>query len=191
MGARAEQKAATRESIVAAAKRLFSEKGLLATTTAEVAREAGVSHGALFVHFPSREDLQEEVIARVGTGIARAVHDSAGGGSTLENVLRSHLRAIGAEEAFYARLLIEAPMLGMAARSAVVGVQSAVAHHLFTERLMDNAESAIWFNTWVGLVHHYLLNRDLFAPGGSVVEEYGETLVAHFAGLIARRGGKE
>lgn len=189
MATRTEQKAATREAIIAAAKRLFSEKGLLTTTTAEVARAAGVSHGALFVHFPRREDLQEEVISRVGTKIARAVHDAATEGAGLENILRCHLDAVAAEEAFYARLLVEGPMLGMSARSAVIGVQSAVAHHLFAGDAGKLPDRALWFNTWLGLVHHYLLNRDLFAPSGSVLEQYGETLIAHFTGLVARNGG--
>jgi AcrR family transcriptional regulator len=190
MGTRTEKKAATRESIITAARELFRRKGLLGTTTAEVAVEAVISHGALFVHFPRREDLQEEVIGRVGSEIGRAVHDAAESGSTLEDVLRSHLHAIRKEEALYARLLMEAPLLGEAARSALIGVQSAVAHHLFAEDMLGPADRAIWFNTWLGLVHHYVINRDLFAPGESVISKHGETLVTHFAGMVSRQGGR-
>jgi len=190
MGTRTEQKAATRESIIDAAEQLFGEKGLLSTTTAEIARAAGVSHGALFVHFSRRDDLQQEVISRVGTRIARAVHDASTDGAGLEAILRCHLNAIAAEEAFYSRLLSEGPTLGMAARSAIIGIQSAVAHHLFAGETGRLPDMALWFNTWLGLVHHYLLNRDLFAPTGSVLERYGETLIAHFTGLVARNGGK-
>ncbi|WP_455382640.1 TetR/AcrR family transcriptional regulator [Salinispira pacifica] len=185
---RAERKANTREAIVAAATRLFSERGLLAVTTAEVAGAAGVSHGALFVHFPRREDLQQEVISRTGTRIARALHEAAAvAHGEVRQILRAHLRAIAGEEAFYAHLLIEGPLLGFEARSALVGVQSAVAHHLFAEGGLKLDDSAIWFNTWLGLVHHYILNRDLFAPGGSVVDRYGEHLIEHFAGILDRR----
>jgi len=41
------------------------------------------------------------------------------------------------------------------------------------------------FNTWLGLIHHYLGNRDLFAPGHSVVERHGSMLLDHFVGLLA------
>ncbi len=194
MGIRNQQKKATREAIAEAAHELFAKQGLLRTTTAQIARAAGLSHGTLFVHFPRREDLQSEVIARVGTRIAGAVHSAAASRGDIKDVLRSHLRAIAEEEDFYIRLLIEAPLLGPSARSTLIGIQSAVAHHFFgseSGQPADVGEPALLFNTWIGLVHHYLMNRDLFAPGVSVVEKWGEVLVRHFADLIdpARRRG--
>ncbi|MBT3221823.1 MAG: hypothetical protein HN348_22320 [Proteobacteria bacterium] len=42
------------------------------------------------------------------------------------------------------------------------------------------------FNTWLGLVHHYLVNRDLFFPEGSVLEARGEELLSHFMMLIRK-----
>ncbi|HUX13752.1 MAG TPA: TetR/AcrR family transcriptional regulator [Spirochaetia bacterium] len=188
---RTEQKAATRETILRIAERLFGERGLFAVSTADVARVSGISHGALFVHFPRREDLQQEVISRVGYRIAAAVHEAAGSGADLDGILRSHLQAIAREEAFYSRLLAEGPMLGIAARSAVIGVQSAVAHHLIAEQALPVPDGDIWFNAWLGLVHHYILNRDLFAPEGSVVEKYGERLIEYFCGIVSRSGGEK
>jgi hypothetical protein len=43
------------------------------------------------------------------------------------------------------------------------------------------------FNTWVGLINYYLMNRDLFAPGESVISRYGQRLVEHYMNLISRR----
>jgi hypothetical protein len=42
------------------------------------------------------------------------------------------------------------------------------------------------FNTWIGLVNHYLVNRELFAPGASVIERRGAELLDHFMNLIGR-----
>lgn len=47
----------TRNRIVAAARELFLVKGFDGTSVAEVCREAGVSNGALFHQFPTKEDL--------------------------------------------------------------------------------------------------------------------------------------
>ena len=41
------------------------------------------------------------------------------------------------------------------------------------------------FNTWLGLLHHYVANRDLFAPGGSVLERRGNELLDHTMHLLA------
>lgn len=48
---------ARRRSILDAASRVFSEKGVAAATMAEIAREAGISAGAIYRYFASKEDL--------------------------------------------------------------------------------------------------------------------------------------
>lgn len=48
--------------IVAAATRLFLEKGFKGTTTAEIAREAGVAEGTIFKYFATKKDLLLDVI---------------------------------------------------------------------------------------------------------------------------------
>lgn len=194
-------------AIVAAARRLFGEVGFTVPSTAEIAKAAGVSHGTLFLHFPRREDLQREVISRLGERIARGVHGAAARGSGMKTVLRSHLQAIAEDEELYARLLGDAHVLGPAARATLIGIQSAVAHHFF-EGLSDTltpeggsavsesphsaapaGRQALLFNTWLGLVHHYLVNRDLFAPRSSVIERWGEVLITHYTSLIEAQGG--
>ena len=48
---------ARRQSIVAAASRVFSQKGVEAATMAEIAREAGISPGAIYRYFESKAAL--------------------------------------------------------------------------------------------------------------------------------------
>src|SRR5215468_5981470 len=48
---------ARREHILAAAERCFIEKGFHPATMADICREAGVSSGALYTYFTSKEDL--------------------------------------------------------------------------------------------------------------------------------------
>jgi len=46
-----------RERIIAAAARLFGEKGYHDTTTAEIAESAGVAAGTIYIYFSSKEEL--------------------------------------------------------------------------------------------------------------------------------------
>lgn len=46
-----------REQILAAAAKVFSRKGLAAAKIAEVAAQAGTSHGLVYHYFPSKEEL--------------------------------------------------------------------------------------------------------------------------------------
>ena len=54
----------TREKILDASLRLFSDKGFLGATTRGIARQAGVAEVTLFRHFPTKEALFQEVIRR-------------------------------------------------------------------------------------------------------------------------------
>jgi AcrR family transcriptional regulator len=54
---RERKRALTREAILAAAERLFEERGFQAVTVAEIANAANVSVKTLFAYFRSKEDL--------------------------------------------------------------------------------------------------------------------------------------
>jgi AcrR family transcriptional regulator len=55
----------TRQKLMQAASELILEVGFEAMTTAAVARRAGVSEGAIYRHFPSKEALAETVFADI------------------------------------------------------------------------------------------------------------------------------
>jgi len=54
-----------RENLLDAAGRLLRERGLDKVGVADVAAAAGLTHGALYAHFPSKEALCTEAIARM------------------------------------------------------------------------------------------------------------------------------
>ncbi|MBT4332987.1 MAG: helix-turn-helix transcriptional regulator, partial [Candidatus Cloacimonetes bacterium] len=62
MNKRQLQKQFTREKIIAAAKEIFIEKGIINTATSQIAEAAGIAHGTLFLHFPSKDALVIELL---------------------------------------------------------------------------------------------------------------------------------
>ena len=52
-----------REKILAAARMLMAEKGIMKTSLADIAREVGISKGTLFYHFASKDELVNDILA--------------------------------------------------------------------------------------------------------------------------------
>jgi AcrR family transcriptional regulator len=181
-----------------AAMEQFSRTGFGATRTLDIARRAGVSHGTVFVHFATREALLAAVIDEFGKRVAARMHELASEGRRVKEVLKAYLRGLSEFEPFYARLVTEGPLLPKEAGIALTAIQSAISFHLnqAAEREMDagtvrRMPAHLLFNTWVGLVHYYIANREAFAPRGSVLEQYGSELLNHFTNLISTgRKGK-
>jgi len=59
----AEETAAKHERIVQEASRLFRERGFENVTVGEVMKAAGLTHGAFYAHFGSKQELQEAAVA--------------------------------------------------------------------------------------------------------------------------------
>jgi AcrR family transcriptional regulator len=78
IGRKAEQSDATRATLLSVARELFTERGYAATSTTEIADQAGVTRGALYHHFTAKDDLfralfeqlEQEVVDRVARGAA-------------------------------------------------------------------------------------------------------------------------
>jgi TetR/AcrR family transcriptional repressor of nem operon len=66
-----------RDSLLRAASRLFRQKGIDGVGVAEIAKEAGLTHGALYKHFPSKDALAAEAFyhAIATRNAARGVSD--------------------------------------------------------------------------------------------------------------------
>jgi AcrR family transcriptional regulator len=79
----------TAERLVEAASALFAERGVEATTVADVCARADVAHQTFFNHFPSKRDLVRE-IARIGHEFFLAAVETATreGRSTGERLTR-------------------------------------------------------------------------------------------------------
>lgn len=188
--ARQAQKEQTREALIKTAYEVFSEKGILGTRMSDIAQAAGVSHGTVFLHFETQEALVTQVVEHYCGSIAVRTHELSDACGTLRELLTAHLTGIAEYEPFYTRLVIENRLLPQAARDAWISVQSAISLHFSRAACESGAEdAALLFNAWMGLVHYYLANGDLFAPEGGVIRRYGETLINFY--LSMAEGAKE
>ena len=67
----------THDHILDVAARALRREGYAGVRVADVMKEAGLTHGGFYAHFPSREALLVEAIARAGRDSAAAVARAA------------------------------------------------------------------------------------------------------------------
>src|SRR5213080_4029320 len=65
--ARTAAKEASHERIVSAAARAIRRSGFDGTGVADIMKEAGLTHGGFYAHFPSREAMLAEAADRAGS----------------------------------------------------------------------------------------------------------------------------
>ena len=187
---RSVQKAQTRKRVIAAALKVYSEHGFSTPTTA-IANEAHVSHGSVFVHFPTVESLLICLLELFSRELNTELHCLSESGRKIAKLLDMHINVLIKHEGFYKRLVKETVYLPEEAKNTFIAIQSTVSIHFF-EALeheintgkIKNIPFHMLFNTWLGLVHYYLINSDLFAPGEPVLTRYKDTLIECFLSLI-------
>lgn len=195
VSSRIKQKEQTRIIIIEAAIKQFAKDGLINAKTSDIAKTAGLSHGTVFAHFPTRDILLSEVTETVGKRIAERLHNLAktdGPDGSLRKILEAHIQGLMEYETFYTRLVVENSLLPESSRHTLIMIQSTISFHLnqAVERetsggTIRSFPAHLLFNTWIGLVHFYLANADLFSPGSSVLQSHGNTLINHFLAMLA------
>ena len=190
---RHKQKILTRKHLIEIAIKQFGENGIIATRTADISNAAGVSHGTIFVHFSTQEELLIAVIEEFGTRITQRLHELVDTNISLFEVLQAHITGLIEFEPFYTRLIIERRLLPESVCNTYIIIQSTISFHISiaAERGMQqgnirNFPIHLIYNTWIGLIHYYITNSDLFSPNGSVLTQYSDELLQHYMKLIKK-----
>ena len=103
---------ATRAQLIAIATRMFADRGYEDTSIEAVLREAGVSRGSLYHHFPSKEALFEAVAEDVETSVGAQTVAAADGIDAPVDALRAGFLAwirLAGDPVVQRILLIDAP----------------------------------------------------------------------------------
>ena len=91
---RAAAKEASHERIVSVAARAIRRSGYGGTGVADIMKEAGLTHGAFYAHFASREAMLAEAAGRAcaeSAAVAAGVVASVPSGEALSSMLRTYL----------------------------------------------------------------------------------------------------
>ncbi len=115
---RAEHREATRDALVASGRLLFGRDGFTNTSVEEIARQAGVTTGALYHHFATKTELFETVFEALEHELqVRSGAAAAGGRTPLEQL------ALGFEAFLDATLERDVQRISLIDAPAVLGLE--------------------------------------------------------------------
>lgn len=187
---RQQQKKDTKKKIIESAYHIYAKHGFMAKTS-DIARTAGVSHGTIFAHFSTKDDLLIYLLENFGERTSDRLHELTEKSKGMKDVLNAHLTAILEEEDFYIRVISEMHLLPETVRSVFIGVQSTIAFHMGKMIEKEKQAHAIKdlpnyfiFNLWIGLLHYYLQNKMMFAPDSAVIPRYRQDFVSYFLEIL-------
>ncbi|EPG75641.1 transcriptional regulator, TetR family [Leptospira fainei serovar Hurstbridge str. BUT 6] len=188
---RHEQKEKTRHNLIETSRKLFAKEGISATTTANIAKTLRISHGTVFLHFPVREDLIFAVIDDFGRALSGELKANLEKEFGIKGILTAHIKVLTEFEDFYYRLLTEMHSLPEMVKGTIFMLNAAVSNKLYiaAEPLMrcgeiKKMERPLLFNTWMSLLHYYIVNREHLGRKPPILKEKGSYLLKHFLELI-------
>jgi AcrR family transcriptional regulator len=185
----------TRDRLLAAAARVFAERGYAGGTTNHVAAEAGLSVGSLYQYFPNKDAMLAELMrAHVAEGTGRVVArfgDAVPAGGSVAEALRPFVdAAIDAHRGdpdLHRVLFEEAPRPPDVLaelhdlEDAAVGVTAALLHASPAVRVPD-PDLAAWFVVAAieSLTHRYIGSH----RGELDLDAFGDELVRLLAAYL-------
>ncbi len=188
---RKEQKQQTRAGLVDRAMTLFAKNGIATTTTADVAKALRVSHGTVFIHFATRDQLILAVVEEFGDRLSSALKNELADGLSLAELLKAHLAVLSDFEDFYLRIISESQSLPPRIRSIVYSMNASLSYRFFEAAEGDMARGKLkkldqpsFFNAWMAVLHYHILNRDLFSDEMPITRAKGEDILRQFLALI-------
>lgn len=172
----------TRQRLIRAALELFATRGYHDTTTAQIAKKAGVAEGTIYRHFASKQQLVNELYRAAQRWASKVVHDTAkaaDGGARAQLAAVAHALVEGAARDPAVVKLGLLDSLGM-----ILDEESHKAErdlHASIERLIADgkAEGAVrpgavevWAGVWLAAVKHSIdkVVREEWKPGDATIK---------------------
>ncbi len=135
------QKEQTRRKLLISAAKCFAEKGFDGCSVSDIAREAGMSQGSLYVHFTSKEDLFKCMIRQEhGEGAAkmRRAAEEAPSLDAVMDILAQCIRDVG----FPIDHRLWTEILAVAARNETIRIAFLESDRLMRDAFIDLLKKA-------------------------------------------------
>jgi len=89
-----ERRSDTKGKILEAALKLFSRKGFRETTVKDIAKEVGITEGAIYRHFNSKDEIIHDLLISITTELKEAIAKSIEKGESEEEIFKNIIETL-------------------------------------------------------------------------------------------------
>lgn len=191
MNKRQEAKYNTHKKIIKSAKEIFTQNGVLNSTTKEIAVDCGIAHGTLFMHFENKETLIAEIFTIELKRIGEEMYQISNKSSELETLIDLYFDFLEKDEDFLSVIYKEFPFYSKALQRKILSIEIIIRNFFY-----NSIESGIRKNKYkelkitttlsflFGTLNYYIRQKEIFIESGSVIKSKRESIKETFFNLI-------
>ncbi len=192
MNKREEAKEKTRTLILEKSRNLFIRRGVINTSTIQIAEACGIAHGTVFLYYKNRERLVSEVFQQEFHRLMDEIFLITEKSTDLEPVFDFCLSFLEKEEDFISMISREFPFYPEHLQQQIVSLeeslrsdfQKALEFEKSTGRIGEiNIESVLEF--LFGALNYYMVRKKFFVKEGSVIKNKKESIKRTFFNMIS------
>ncbi len=185
---------ATRRDLIAAARKLFTEKSYAETSTPEIVAAAGVTRGALYHHFADKQALFQAVVEQEAAEVAAEIESASPASLPPREALlagsEAYLQAMRTPGRTRLLLLDGPAVLG---RAGMDEIDARHGNRTLREGLVATMDSgamkALPADALTGLLAAMFDRAALAIDAGAPAGDYRQTLITLIDGLMTARSG--
>lgn len=194
---RARDGKSTKDTVIAEAKKVFSERGFAGTSLAMISERCGISDGLILHHFKSKKNLYHVILADLAREYYKTISQSGKRSSNPEQVVQDMLRAsfeFWSEDTTYNRMSLWAYLENQTElideEVKLTADLAAVVQQMQVEGKVDPHFSPFVLLTMtIGPIHFWIRYRGLFKEAlqlNDTVEELNKIFLEQYIGLIQK-----
>ena len=189
MNKRQLQKKQTKGKIIRKAIELYNKAGFLKTSTSQIANYAEIAHGTLFLHFPSKEILMEEIMDIMMDDISNQMYQMVQEHQSLSELLETFFDLLEKKESFFIILYKELPFYSIEIQRKILFKESIMRNHFInTIQSQASLDKSVPINTAVTMlfstIRYYLTLHYFFTKDDNVIHHFRENIITTFYRLF-------
>ena len=190
MNKREKAKIITRNLILEKTKELFFRQGIPLTTTAQIASEANIAHGTVFVHFSTKDDLVSELFISELKNLATELDDLADENGNFEKLLGAFLEYIRDHEQLFELYFREISLFSTKLKREIHSFEIAVRNSFFdvlVENGISEEEIPVILNMLFSQLMYHFAFKEVLCKDESVINCFGsriqKTVLNYYNGI--------